>query len=415
MEKSFSIREPFFDERSAAFERQELNNESVSEIPVLVGGKAADAKPRRPEVEAVAAATPPLLIGGVNTHESREKVVSVHWIAGTCPTNKLTYAIACIDRAFFGGFEKFDYGLYRYDRSIRFEAFDGLAIYYDGNKARSEGVHRGRFTIVIPGKALDSLTPERMRSLMWELTDKLLFTATRIDVYWDDFERRITPSEVARHARAGNFAGYRLYELSGRKMAVGGEVESISDMVTFGCRGKAGSGRFLRVYDKNLESKGLRDCIRWEVEFTKSRAKQVMVFLASSRGLPEFTSLIAALVGGSIDFIERPAGVSRGNIDRMKRLDWWQEILDVIGQSIVRNRKRHTSIEASKAWMESISSTLGMVKIAMGDVGFYEWIREVTEVGKDKMKSRHHAMLSAYFAERGVGQEEVIEHAERIA
>ena len=150
----------------------------------------------------------------------------------------------------------------------------------------------------------------------------------------------------------------------------------LGDTVYFGTRGKDGAGKFLRCYDKELQSDGEVDSVRWEVEFSKERANKVFFALAMSLNITDFATNIAMFIGGSIDFIERHGK----KLDTADRLAFWEQILDALGAATVRNPKADQSIETSMEWVEtSVSPSLEKIRRAIGDDVYYEWLQEQLE------------------------------------
>lgn len=103
------------------------------------------------------------------------------------------------------------------------------------------------------------------------------------------------------------------------------------DTLYFGGRGKNGGGKYLRIYNKTLESKGVVDSVHWECECSKKKAQHAFFKLSQCA----FASLLVGLIGGCIDFVER----KDKNLGRATRFEWWQSIVDLLGRVVLRNAK----------------------------------------------------------------------------
>lgn len=338
---------------------------------------------------------PPSLTGGVDSHEpGSDGCVSVHWVQGTVPAS-MVFALARYVADMAGCVPQVkEWGRYRYDCSAVWEAH-GIAVFFDGSPERSESVHRGRATLLFPGSALDMLDAEGLRRFLWDLHHLFWFRASRVDACWDDYARRVSPSLVADAAERGDVSGFRLFDPRGlRRVTAGGSVP-MSDSVVFGRRGSNGGGRYLRVYDKGLESGGERDCIRWECEFSGDVAAEVFARLGAASTVPELGAMLGAVLGGCVCFVDRAKGDK--NLSRCPLLPWWARIVEALGRVVVRRPRRLPTVERSRAWVEDqVSATLGMLRAALGDGGFREWLGRVVEVGESRLEPRHQAALEVF-------------------
>ncbi len=156
---------------------------------------------------------------------------------------------------------------------------------------------------------------------------------TRLDIAYDDFARRVPMDTIRQAAEAGNFNHFRVW--SDQKETKRGKGIT-GDSLTFGRKGKEGSGLQVFIYDKALESKGTINSIRFEARYFKEKADLIFDCLISSFTIEAFECKLKNYVGGSIDFVER--GIHRHK-DRMPRLSWWQQIVDDLGQARVVVRK----------------------------------------------------------------------------
>ncbi|HZZ43072.1 MAG TPA: replication initiation factor domain-containing protein [Tepidisphaeraceae bacterium] len=160
--------------------------------------------------------------------------------------------------------------------------------------------------------------------------------ATRVDVGWNDMIGLIDLDEVEEAATSSEVSGFKSYggRMTPLKSMSTGEKKG--DMITFGARGSDGGGKYMRIYDKTLESKGkivAKDqtgeefnVIRMEVEFGDHWAQMAFRRLAKCRDVREFAQTMANLLTSSVDFLEKKGKDRHKN--RRDRLDWWQAVRD---------------------------------------------------------------------------------------
>lgn len=335
---------------------------------------------------------PHMLIGGSDSQSGHfpvdsESECGIDWISCSFPIELFGQVVDYMQKIYNLDPEYHDHGRYFYDARVKFDPH-GCQIYYDSTKERADRLHNGRFAMEISGTGLQQFTADGLYRLVYDLIMTYRGQFSRIDLCWDDYKRRITPLEIAEFANEGLFTGFRSQiHLCKRKR--NGEV--LSDTINFGSRG-SGTGKFLRIYDKYLESGGKVDCIRYEVQFSKNRSKAIGIKLATCGTLEEFAMHISGLIGGSIDFIER----KDKNLDRANRLDWWEAIVNIMGSCVLRNPKRVETVEKSVEFIERLSATLAMVKHAKGDREFIDFIQEVTAMEESELPDRHKRLLEHY-------------------
>lgn len=305
------------------------------------------------------------------------------------------HLVAWLDQFFPGQVgEDLDYGQNTYDRSRVWEPL-GVRLMWDSTPERAGRLHDGRCFLAIPGQALDSLGAADLLVLVKVLVNQFWFKSTRTDVAYDDGSRLIEPHAVYDAALAGNFTGYKRFQHH-CPMRLNGEREG--DMVTFGTRGRDGSGKYLRVYDKAKESEGTNNAVRWEVEFSKERARLVFFNLSRCETVGELAELLAGLVGASIDFIDRAERPHEPNLDRLDRLGWWSQIRERLGAVAIRNPSRVLVVEKAKLWVEkAVAATLGMLREAVGPAEFSEWLLGVAAHGAGRLRSRQVGALEVFW------------------
>ena len=359
----------------------------------------------RPGTESPAGEASPLLLGEGYSHREEMKTpsgcVGLHWLQGTFPQEFLFEVLNYLQELYDIEPNLQDWGRMRYDKHFEFQPHN-ILVYFDSDINRVDklgrSVHKGRACLSIPGGALDTLTADQLFKLVKDMVYKFRFLGSRTDIFFDDYTKRISVKEVFEEAKKGNITGFRRCAPAGGDFNIFDPDETFGEGVTFGTRGKAGSGKYGRYYDKTKETGGLIDANRFEFEYTKDRSKDLTFKLAQSVDLEEFTYKIGAYVVGAITFVDRASkSVSEKNISRLKVLSWWQEIIDEIGSLKLRNPKRVKSVEKTKGWVEeSVIVSMAMLMEAEGADKFVPWLIDELEKGKENFKYKHKAMIRDY-------------------
>jgi len=180
--------------------------------------------------------------------------------------------------------------------------------------------------VSIPGVLKFALSGKVMaradtRALVKFLKKRGDIKASRIDVALDDMLRSVSMAEIKQAATDGNYFGCQFTS----QISSGRRKEEIGETVYFG---STSSDKRLRVYDKTVESKGIKDCIRWEVEFRRAKATECFdSWLHACDGSANaVTDYLRAVVVGAIDFRDRSS--DDPNRERCPLLSWWSDMLD---------------------------------------------------------------------------------------
>lgn len=241
----------------------------------------------------------------------------------------------------------------------------------------------------IPGKTLDSLRLEEQQDLFkYLLAHGANFTRT--DVKLDDFSKKLPLERVQDAVRAGNLAGFRAYRIleSGKAGRSGGKT------IELGRRGKHGTGKFLRIYDKSAESKGLTDSHRIEYEFSGERSQQVIETLAEAP-IEFWGQLMAGWINGNVAFVDRTKST---RLDRCPKLDWWEEFtteFDKIKLAVTRARP---TLEKAMKWLQKqVAPTLATVLVAMrGTERWDEFLYSLLQDGESRLNDVHNSLINNF-------------------
>lgn len=172
----------------------------------------------------------------------------------------------------------------------------------------------------VPGKPITEITGDEAWELCREL-HQLGMRATRFDWAIDDYARGISLTDIRQSYECGGFARVR-------SMKIWEECRAGSSplLTGFTC-GSRQSEKYIRIYDKMIESKGTTNCMRFEVEFKGLKAVQIFDEFASAPTVEAAFDLAAKYAVGSIDFLDR---VDK-NLDRCPIASWWVTFVNAVG------------------------------------------------------------------------------------
>ncbi len=330
--------------------------------------------------------------------------IGIHWLRGTVHHRERAWLIDRLKLYFGTEYEELERGFWSYDRILRWPS--GVMLLFNSTE---EGLatNNGRIAVEIPGFACDLLSTMHLGQLMWFL-DKHQFQCARFDLYYDDYRRRITPRALyntvyelpdddAGPAIRNDFQRFRVITPGWKGKGKQGLIEN---MVTFGRRGSFGSGAFLRIYDKWLESRGLVNAIRYEIELCQLKAKRAFADVVDAFGMDSDGAAMlrkcGRIIGGSIDFCKRTDRAGDKNLERLERFSWWQSILTEIGQAKLAGKKVIRTIEKAVEWVDrQVIGTLQMISTAKGKA---EYVAHIVEkcIGQDRLRLHHQRTIDEY-------------------
>lgn len=282
------------------------------------------------------------------------------WLNCTFPAGARDEVRALVDR-YLGPSELRDRGANTYRESCGWDSKALLAWTED----------RVECWLSMNGDSCDLILPELKLQFVQELR-ALGANCTRLDVAVDVPLSWVAMDQVHAAALSDQVVGFQRYDASRpiSNMATG---ELDADQARFGRRGKDGSGRFVRVYDKNLESAGKIKSIRFEVELSGDLSRMYFLLLSNQADLVEFNKLLSSIVPACIDFADKSG--AHGHRDRFKRLPWWSRIVaSVANIARVTVERVPPSLERSVQWAcRSWPSLLGRLDRRARVEGMSSW------------------------------------------
>lgn len=150
-------------------------------------------------------------------------------------------------------FTVLEHGGFHYSKRIDL-ANDIMILYDDADSIQKKGVY-----VQTPSHGLATLFAlfgyNNLRDFLIDIYDRGA-KVSRFDLAFDDYIKTYNPMDYMNFWINGQFKShFRRYEFSGGSN--GGSMFAL---------GNRGSNKYLRIYDKSAESKGEKDCIRYEFE-----------------------------------------------------------------------------------------------------------------------------------------------------
>jgi len=255
---------------------------------------------------------------------------SIDWFTGTGDNGRLQ-GLTELCAGWWGPFEV-GRGCQFYRQSLRFGS--GARIdWTDADPEESAAMNPGRFKLALSGSVLSVFDGADRLEALKEFRKVGGLRITRCDLAVDfkgDDVRVVdlmleSTERGKRELRGFQSVQPHVHHRSGKLTSLG---------VTLGRRGKNGSGRMVRAYDKGLESGDcpVNEYQRVEVEYTGDLARFVWASIAGN-GESCDVQTITELVMSEADFRVPLAGGRRPRrVADLERVPWWQALLDAVGE-----------------------------------------------------------------------------------
>ena len=295
--------------------------------------------------------------------------VLIHWLEFT--VSKETAAsetIGEVKRCLESDFKDAGHGSYGYETMMI-----GLA----GAKILTSA-KRPEHHAVLPGEWCEAVGVERCKELVaWVFVRGGHFT--RLDLAGDDHAKIARAADVAAAVERGELVTRcqnvrRVHSLRGKP----------ADMVYVGTRG---SRRMARVYNKDWESEGKMDAIRWELELRDEAADRAGK-LAILHGLQEeYASQLVSVA----DFKDV---TSDGNSARRPRTAWFEKLVGDAKKASLGLPQPVRTVEEMESWLrrQGAPTMATLVKAKGGDLGIIE---ELLEDGGKRLGPAHRMAIEA--------------------
>lgn len=299
--------------------------------------------------------------------------------------------------ALFDEMKLLDHGMHGYTNCFTFT--DDFMIWFNPDHEEM-GVH-----VVFPGHGMYKLCEIFNLPGLEDFADaKALFDilsnrhckVTRIDIAYDDFEKVITPHDYNNFMSNGRIrTRARCWSFISSGQRVGG---------TF-YLGRRGNDRFIRIYDKDFESDGKINSIRYEFELRGDWASKIIDLVSRSDKF-YFSDLIQNYMEvveeydteGSRDVVY--SRKYRSNLDEK-----WEKFLQLCGKVVdsepvdlkIPRKKTEYTLKHSLEWLsKQVAPTLFMMHESIG----IDNIIDIINSARNRLKPQQIAVIKKYIAER---------------
>jgi hypothetical protein len=266
----------------------------------------------------------------------------------------------------------------------------GIRLWWDaGNDAIAGGDMRSpQLKISMSGKVMGAIDFAVLADWLSYRAASNELDCTRIDICLDDHRRIVPMGKITEVHYAGNFfnAKYSKLESSSNR----GDNQGIT--VYFG---HPQSLKRLRIYDKTIESKGAIDAIRWEAQYRKGAAREVLfqVLEEIDESVERATKYFAAIVVGVIDFRLRDG--NDPNRARCKPLSWFVAFCDAVAVEPIRIKLAIVPllIQRSINWLEkSVAQSIALVAKTLNE-DWAEFAENLLSQGAERLNNRKREII----------------------
>lgn len=279
-----------------------------------------------------------------------------------------------------------------YERCVTVPVQGGKVFVNFDESDRAKKLHRDKACVVIPQSCLEWRSAAELQRLFRRVQELQEFRPTRLDCYFDDIRRVFSLREIEAAAEGGAVVGFRTGRDRRDWLFGGGSVSLTGTGWSFGRRGSDGSGKYVRAYDKSLESKdesgfSLYEGIRWEAELSDEKALSAFLCLM---GVPEerFFDTVGRLVTTQIGFKDRSSGDA--HLDRLPWWGGWGKIVEWFrdgGQvgRVKRALKPYNLDAALRRVARSLAMVAGAFEVNADVKGLIGWLTAALRLGQGKL------------------------------
>lgn len=314
---------------------------------------------------------------GVKCEAESELMLGIDWLSGTFHESCLEGVMALVKQTFSDLFpfpQRGRLGFYQ----KHFESVRGVIIGFDPDQPGNESTRRCDAYLSIKAAVLKTVPINTLHWFFRRLHDDFKFQCSRLDIYIDDYKKRVSAEDIYEHYKAGKLFGFRAHHYH----TSGASKDQSASSIMLGKRGKSGAGKYLRCYDKEAESGGKIKAFRFELELSGKRSRQHFKQFATI-GHEAWSELIKAIISGAVDFLD----TNTGQRCHGTRLEFWQEIIgDTVAIPFQRVAKQ-TTLETKKKWLvHQVSKPLAMVMNCYENPDdMWEWFYKLLERGFSRL------------------------------
>ena len=246
-------------------------------------------------------------------------------------------------------------------------------------------------TISLSGQYFSFSSAIEQAKLCRELYYDYSATCSRADTSIDDYTFKVIPvSEMAKAYREDNNFDFRKYHHET-------DESDPNNPITVHYFGGEGSKRLVRVY--NHKNKSLRLETQFRGKYAQAAFEAIATLKRDEETDEEWTRVIQKTIGGiavgAIDFRDKSKlkNQKKACKSKTKRLVFWQEFIDMIGEprliKILAIESDISSHRAKFVWLEKYASkTIAMAYHLLGGERFIRYIYKLVRSGESKFTPR---------------------------
>lgn len=220
----------------------------------------------------------------------------------------------------------------------------------------------------------------------WQLSKDihaLGLRCTRFDWAIDDYSRTLSLSDIRFAYETGSYGRCRSMQ-----MYSSGAAGQAPIVTGFSC-GSRQSDKYIRIYDKEIESRGSAnygDSIRYEVEFKGDYAERLFEEFVFAATVEQAFDIASKYAIGCIDFIDR----TNPHLDLCPVAPWWQSFVAAVGgkKRMAVPRVRRTVDKIIHFVEKQVVKSLALLQVCMGEVWFDQTVIDWVSGAKKKFGRR---------------------------
>lgn len=244
---------------------------------------------------------------------------------------------------------------------------------------------------------VDNLQEHIGAKKIFEILKKRSCRITRIDIAYDDYTKTFKPSDF------GLWKMQKRISTKCQRYEIIGSEDSRGDTFCLGRRGDSGNGRYLRIYDKEYESKGKIDAIRYEFEMRRAWAQKITDLVLNDQHFS-----FADLLEDMFDIVNEYDLSGDKNIDKNRKSragqdEKWALFLETIRKIYdsdvdlkIDNKKKDNSFEKKREWLIlQVMPSLFMFVAVYG----LKHLEDIIDMQHGKLTDMQRKMLDKYLYE----------------
>lgn len=241
----------------------------------------------------------------------------------------------------------------------------------------------------IPGKPLNHVRAEELHKFIRYIRLHN-YTPTRFDWAIDDYDRTLSLDDVSNSCQDDDYKGANCY--SDWKTKRRGKIAKGRTIYI----GSFQSDKLVRIYDKNEESNGEINSIRYEVQWRGAYAAHAFNLFSATSDIEKATKAVSDVALGAVTFIHRTNNV----VSRCDMVQYWANFISRVGESCKMSvRRLQPLISDKKRWIEKqVVGTIGLITKCFGWDNTMNWLEREIREKMANPPSMHSSYVNTFYA-----------------